>query len=622
MPSSESMDMRAGPEPCRGSSRVTVVIATRNRRRELDRTLRALAEWHPRSPVIVVDNASTDGTVEAVRRDFPAVAVLPLARNQGAAARNLGVARARTPYVAFSDDDSWWGSGALGRAAETLDAHPDIGLVTGRTLVGPEQRPDPVNILMETSPLPAPPDTPGRRVLGFLACSAVVRRDAFTAVGGFSRLLFFVGEETLLAYDLSAAGWDAVYVPDVVAHHHPSQSRTATTERDVLEWRNAVLVGLMRRPLPVATDLMRQLAVGAVRDPAARAALAAAVVRLPAALSRRGRLPPRVERDIRRLRAAATDDGVTRVCGPPPGSVTGTDGRISVAIMTCNRRDELLRTLRRMTALPEEYPIIVVDNGSSDGTASAVAENYPQVTLLRSERNLGAVARNVAVRGVSTPYVAFCDDDTWWDAGALPRAADLLDLHPDLGCVTGRVLVEPGGHEDPLMPEMRHSPVPGPSWLPGPALLGIMAAASVLRARAFWDAGGFCPRMWLGGEEELLTIDLAACGWWASWAADVVVHHEASAQRDPRRRRRLGIRNTLWTTWLRRPRDSALRRTVALVRSLPRDRASAAAVAEAVAGLPWVVRERRVVPPHVEEGLRLLEEPQRCSAARRYVDSA
>jgi hypothetical protein len=75
----------------------------------------------------------------------------------------------------------------------------------------------------------------------------------------------------------------------------------------------------------------------------------------------------------------------------------------------------------------------------------------------------------------------------------------------------------------------------------------------------------------------------------------------------------------LWTTWLRRPVPSALRRTGAVIGSLPRDAASALAVAEAVRGLPWVVRERRVVPRGVEQGLRLLEEPQRRSAARRYV---
>lgn len=296
-----------------------------------------------------------------------------------------------------------------------------------------------------------------------------------------------------------------------------------------------------------------------------------------------------------------------------------TSDRVTVVIITHNRRAELLRTLARMTALPDQAPVVVVDNASTDGTCDAVAELFGQVTLLRSTRNLGSLGRNLVVRDVTTPYVAFCDDDTWWEPGALRRAADLLDTYPGLASVTARILVAPDLAEDPITTELRDSPVPGPAWLPGPALLGVLAGASMFRVAAFQQVGGFSPRLWLGGEEELLAIDLAAHGWWMCWAEDVVIQHAPSTARDPRRRRQLGIRNTLWTAWLRRPLGSALRRTGIMLRSIPRDWASVAAVAEAVAGLPWVLRERQVVPPEVENGLRLLEEPQRHSRARRYV---
>jgi len=252
-------------------------------------------------------------------------------------------------------------------------------------------------------------------------------------------------------------------------------------------------------------------------------------------------------------------------------------------------------------------------------TREAVADRFDQVTLLPCDRNLGAVARNLAVRRVATPYVAFCDDDTSWQPGALRRAADLLDAHPLLASVTGRILVAPDLVEDPITPELRGSPVPRPPWLPGPALLSVLAGATMVRVTAFREAGGFSPRLWLGGEEELLALDLAARGWWMCWTDDVVVQHAPSPLREPRRRRQLGIRNTLWTAWLRRPLPGALRHTGWVLRSLPRDRASLAAVAEALGGLRWVLRERRVIPPEVERGLRLLEAPRRRSVARRYV---
>ncbi|GAA3509162.1 glycosyltransferase family 2 protein [Actinomadura keratinilytica] len=293
--------------------------------------------------------------------------------------------------------------------------------------------------------------------------------------------------------------------------------------------------------------------------------------------------------------------------------------RCTVVVITRDRRESLLHTLGRLAGLPERPPVIVVDNASRDGTAEAVALLFPEITLLRSRDNLGAVARNLAVDHVRTPYTAFCDDDTWWEPGALTRAAALLDAHPRVAAVTGRVLVEPGGREDPIVAELRGSPLPRPPGLPGPALGSFLAGASVLRTGAFREAGGFSPRLWLGGEEELLAADLMTRGWHLCYADDVVVHHAPSPLRERHLRRRRGIRNTLWYTWLRRPPRSALRRTRALLGTLPRDGVTALALAEAAAGLPWVLRERRPVPPEVEARLRALDEPQRRSKARRYV---
>ena len=293
--------------------------------------------------------------------------------------------------------------------------------------------------------------------------------------------------------------------------------------------------------------------------------------------------------------------------------------RIGLVVITRHRRRELLRTLRALETLPESPPIEVVDNASCDGTAEAVARAHPEVGLIRARTNLGAVGRNIGVEALPTPYVAFCDDDSWWEPGSLARAAELLDAHPSLGAVTARLLVEPSGQEDPLLPELRHSPLPRPDWLPGPALLGILAGASVLRVSAFQEVGGFSERLWLGGEEELLALDLASFGWWMCWDEQMVAHHQASQVRDPRQRRRQGIRNTLWTAWLRRPVGGALAHTRSVVRSLPVDRTSALALIEAVAGLPWVLEEHRTVPPHVEHGLRLLAAPREESSARRYV---
>jgi len=295
------------------------------------------------------------------------------------------------------------------------------------------------------------------------------------------------------------------------------------------------------------------------------------------------------------------------------------DPRVAVVVITHQRREELLTAVARLLDLPERPHVVVVDNGSTDGTADAVRERFPDVELIASAENLGAVGRNVGVARLDTPYVAFCDDDTWWEPGSLRTAADALDAHPRLAVVTARILVEPGGREDPVVPELRDSPVRGADWLPGPALGSFLAGASVLRREAFRQVGGFSERLWLGGEEELMAGDLAAAGWELCYLPELTVHHQASRARDPHRRRRDGIRNTVWTTWLRRPLRPALRRTLHLLRTVPRDRVTALALADALRGLSWVLRERRVLPPHAEARFAALEQAQRRSTARRYV---
>ncbi|MEU4385604.1 glycosyltransferase [Promicromonospora sp. NPDC023805] len=66
--------------------------------------------------------------------------------------------------------------------------------------------------------------------------------------------------------------------------------------------------------------------------------------------------------------------------------------------------------------------MILVDNGSADGSVDAVAAAHPDVTVIRLPRNVGAAVRTVGVRAARTQFVAFADDDSWWAPGAL-RAA-------------------------------------------------------------------------------------------------------------------------------------------------------------------------------------------------------
>jgi len=274
-----------------------------------------------------------------------------------------------------------------------------------------------------------------------------------------------------------------------------------------------------------------------------------------------------------------------------------------VVVITRNRRDRVLTTLDRLTELPEHPQIVLVDNGSHDGTARAVARRHPRIRVLRLAGNAGASARNAGVRVLDTELVALNDDDSWWAPGALARAAGLFARRASLGLLQARILVGPGERLDPVCASMPASPLPARPGLPGPALLGFVACGVVLRRGAFLDAGGFNPRFQIGGEEKLFAFDLAARGWELAYVDSVVAHHhpEAGGERDSRGAHLL--RNELWTAWLRRRLPGVAQTSARVAARAVRER-RARALLEAVRGLPWVLAERRPLSPTLDRAAR------------------
>lgn len=180
-------------------------------------------------PIVLVDNASGDDSVARMRRlqshAQQRLTVVPLRTNLGAVARNIGVAHCDTEYVAFCDDDSWWDPKSIAAAESIFDLHPGVALLAARTIVLPGGYDDPLTYALAHSPLGRWPNLPGPSVLGFLACASIIRRSAFTAVGGFSPILHFRGEEQLMAWDLASKGWHLCYCDELVTYHQPSKLR-------------------------------------------------------------------------------------------------------------------------------------------------------------------------------------------------------------------------------------------------------------------------------------------------------------------------------------------------------------------------------------------------------------
>ncbi|CAG9248532.1 Glycosyl transferase family protein [Burkholderia cepacia] len=287
--------------------------------------------------------------------------------------------------------------------------------------------------------------------------------------------------------------------------------------------------------------------------------------------------------------------------------------RVTAVVLTCRRAAELAHTLARLTALPDRPAIVVVDNASTPATAALIRDRFAHATLVHAPANLGAAGRNLGAAIARTRHIAFCDDDTWWAPGSIAEAANLLDAYPHVAAVTARVLVGPEQREDPTCGLMADSPLDAPVALPGRPILGLLAGATAFRRSAFVQAGGYHPRYFLGGEEALLAFDLYGAGHWLVYAPHLTVHHYPSPRRDGPARASVAARNATWTAWLRWPAAAAWLYTVRRLPLLRRERA----IARTLAGLPWILRERRAIPPHVERMRRRLDRDTRRDAETR-----
>jgi GT2 family glycosyltransferase len=284
---------------------------------------------------------------------------------------------------------------------------------------------------------------------------------------------------------------------------------------------------------------------------------------------------------------------------------------ITVVMITRNRGRHIHTALEHLVALPERPHIIVVDNGSSDDTVNIARSFHRSVEVVPLGRNMGGAGRNVGVALASTPYVAFSDDDSWWAAGSLDRACNLFESHPRLGLVEARILVGPHQRIDPVCQLMAESPLASHhqdgSRPPGITITSFIACGAIVRRAAFRQVGGFHPRFGVGGEEEVLALDLLRNGWQLVYDEELTAYHYPSPIRNLARRQRHQVRNALWTAWLRRPASSALATTWRIVSTSLSDDTRRVGLFDALLGLPWILPARHPIPPSIDRQVQVTE---------------
>jgi N-acetylglucosaminyl-diphospho-decaprenol L-rhamnosyltransferase len=211
--------------------------------------------------------------------------------------------------------------------------------------------------------------------------------------------------------------------------------------------------------------------------------------------------------------------------------------RPAVYIPNFNGGDRLARALESLRAQTVETDVIVVDNGSSDGSDRMVAERFPEVVLVRMEENLGfGTALNRAVAAHPTDAIVLLNND----AAAEPRFVEaLLDALGDgVDSVAGVMLQERDRGMIDSAGVVADRTLMGFDYLHGeptaaaaraPAPLGPTGGAALYRREAFEAVGGFDERIFLYYEDLDLALRLAAHGGTCRLAPEAHALHAYSA---------------------------------------------------------------------------------------------
>jgi GT2 family glycosyltransferase len=220
------------------AQQTSVVVVAYNPGYFLRDCVASIYSTQPEVEVVVVDNASTDGAVERVKSEFPAVRVVWNEKNVGfGAGNNLGVAHAKGVFLVFLNPDATVTDGWLEALISPLVEDPSIGLVTPKVLL--RNDPDRVNVAGLDVHLSGIsmcrglglPRTALDEVVEVAAISGVTfaaQRDVFEAIGGFDEDFFLYIEDVDLSARTWLAGYRCLYVPHAVVLHDYDEVRVDT----------------------------------------------------------------------------------------------------------------------------------------------------------------------------------------------------------------------------------------------------------------------------------------------------------------------------------------------------------------------------------------------------------
>jgi GT2 family glycosyltransferase len=241
--------------------------------------------------------------------------------------------------------------------------------------------------------------------------------------------------------------------------------------------------------------------------------------------------------------------------------------RVDVAVVTWNSAALTTRSLRRTLDQDQgcDLRLIVHDNGSTDGTLSALDEGVPEAEVESSEVNLGfARAMNCLMARSDAPWFLALNSDAWADRGAIGTLVGSAERHPR-SAATAPLLLRPDGtpeastHPFPSLKTAFIDVVGGRGWMPKRRLESLclegswehdrprnvdwaVGAALLMRRDAIEELGGFDERFFMYAEDLAWCWNASKAGWEIRFEPAARVHHIGNASGSKRwGHRRLGL---------------------------------------------------------------------------------
>lgn len=238
---------------------------------------------------------------------------------------------------------------------------------------------------------------------------------------------------------------------------------------------------------------------------------------------------------------------------------------VSIVIITYNKRDILRKSLNHIYQNEIEFnEVVLVDNGSDDGTSEMIRNEFPQVKLIQLHQNKGVTeGRNIGAMNAGFNLLFFYDDDGRFDFSALPLMVTHLEEKDDVAIATGRVINLPA--EDIFSLNMSHHR----SGAAAPENIHLFkGGASIIKKNVFLKLGMYPDYFFYCCEEGDMSLRLFKKGYKIlHFHNAIMLHKKSNDQRAQQRLLFYRYRNRLYQIWRNLPVLEAVKATILLMGS-------------------------------------------------------